>query len=241
MNAAPGLAAVQTTANSGFQNIISFGNHFGDYVVLENVEEVCESGHVPSHIRCPSYAKTGHPLDGPRVPEVKAEWQVEAMRDSCHLARSIMNTVGETIQAGMTTEDIDALVHKRVIESGAYPSPLNYRGFPKSVCTSVNNVACHGIPNKRRLVDGDIVSVDITVFSNGYHGDCCETYLIGNVDEAGKHLVNAARRCRDEAIAICRPGVPFSDIDNDYPGTMEEGMTFTIEPIVAQGSERLSF
>ncbi|XP_064111479.1 uncharacterized protein LOC135218971 [Macrobrachium nipponense] len=73
-------------------------NHFGDYVVLENVEEVCESGHVPSHIRCPSYAKTGHPLDGPRVPEVKAEWQVEAMRDSCHLARSIMNTVGETIQ-----------------------------------------------------------------------------------------------------------------------------------------------
>ncbi|XP_064112882.1 methionine aminopeptidase 1D, mitochondrial-like isoform X2 [Macrobrachium nipponense] len=139
----------------------------------------------------------------------------------------------------MTTEDIDALVHKRVIESGAYPSPLNYRGFPKSVCTSVNNVACHGIPNKRRLVDGDIVSVDITVFSNGYHGDCCETYLIGNVDEAGKHLVNAARRCRDEAIAICRPGVPFSDIDNDYPGTMEEGMTFTIEPIVAQGSEEV--
>ncbi|XP_066986470.1 methionine aminopeptidase 1D, mitochondrial isoform X2 [Macrobrachium rosenbergii] len=251
-------------------------NHFGDYVVLENVEEVCESGHVPSHIRCPPYAKTGHPLDGPRVPEVKAEWQVEAMRESCHLARSIMNTVGETIQAGMTTEDIDALVHKRVIESGAYPSPLNYRGFPKSVCTSVNNVACHGIPNKRRLVDGDIVSVDITVFSNGYHGDCCETYLIGNVDEAGMQLVNAARRCRDEAIAICGPGVPFSDIGakieetakmenvtlvpcftghgigqyfhgppdiyhcyNDYPGTMEEGMTFTIEPIVAQGSEEV--
>ncbi|XP_068220223.1 methionine aminopeptidase 1D, mitochondrial-like [Palaemon carinicauda] len=269
---------MSSTSNHSKRNLwdIFKRYNFGDYAVLDNVEEVCDSHHVPFHIKCPPYAETGQPLDGPRGPEVKAEWQVKAMRDSCHLARSIMNAVGKTIEAGMTTEEIDVLVHNKIIKSEAYPSPLNYQGFPKSVCTSVNNVACHGIPNKRQLIDGDIVSVDITVFYNGYHGDCCETYLIGNVDEAGRHLVNAARRCRDEAIAICGPGVPFSDIGakveeiakeekvtvvpcfvghgigqyfhgppdiyhcyNDYPGTMEEGMTFTIEPIVAQGSEEV--
>ncbi|KAK7075651.1 Methionine aminopeptidase 1D, mitochondrial [Halocaridina rubra] len=249
---------------------------FGDYAVIDRVGEVCKSCSVPAYIQYPPYADTGKPTQGPSGPEVKASWQVDSVRESCRIARSILNAVEENLKVGMTTEAIDAMLHQRIIDCGAYPSPLNYHGFPKSVCTSVNNVACHGIPDDRRLVNGDIISVDVTVYYNGYHGDCCETYLIGNVDDCGRHLVRAAKRCRDEAISICRPGMPFSAIGakieeiakeekitvvpcfvghgigkyfhgppdiyhcyNDYPGTMEEGMTFTIEPIVAQGSEEV--
>ncbi|XP_057611462.1 methionine aminopeptidase 1D, mitochondrial isoform X2 [Chionomys nivalis] len=173
----------------------------------------------------------------------------------------------------MTTEEIDALVHREIISHDAYPSPLGYGRFPKSVCTSVNNVLCHGIPDSRPLQDGDIINIDVTVYYSGYHGDTSETFLVGNVDERGKKLVEVARRCRDEAIAACRTGAPFSVIgntisrithqhglqvcphfvghgigsyfhghpeiwhhanDNDLP--MEEGMAFTIEPIITEGS-----
>nr|XP_020039508.1 methionine aminopeptidase 1D, mitochondrial isoform X1 [Castor canadensis] len=176
-------------------------------------------------------------------------------------------------EVDMTTEEIDALVHQEIIRHNAYPSPLGYGGFPKSVCTSVNNVLCHGIPDSRPLQDGDIINIDVTVYYNGYHGDTSETFLVGNVDECGKKLVEVARRCRDEAIAVCRAGAPFSVIgntiscithqnglqvcphfvghgigsyfhghpeiwhhanDNDLP--MEEGMAFTIEPIITEGS-----
>uniref|UniRef100_A0A8C6QGX4 Peptidase M24 domain-containing protein n=1 Tax=Nannospalax galili TaxID=1026970 RepID=A0A8C6QGX4_NANGA len=114
----------------------------------------------------------------------------------------------------MTTEEIDALVHHEIISHNAYPSPLGYGRFPKSVCTSVNNVLCHGIPDSRPLRDGDIINIDVTVYYNGYHGDTSETFLVGNVDECGKKLVAVARRCRDEAIAACGAGAPFSVIGN---------------------------
>lgn len=259
--------------NRGIWDIFKKAN-FGSYTVLDRVGEVSTAQQVPAHITCPLYAQTGDPPLSPSSPEVKADWQVQAMRDSCYLARSVLNIVGENIQVGITTEDIDKLVHNKIIENGAYPSPLNYLGFPKSVCTSVNNVACHGIPDDRQLVDGDIISVDVTVFYNGYHGDCCETYIVGNVDKAGQRLVEAARQCRDATIEICAPGVPFTAIGakvqevadqlgvtvvpcfighgigeyfhgppdiyhcyNTYPGCMEAGMTFTVEPIIAQGKE----
>ncbi|XP_041579462.1 methionine aminopeptidase 1D, mitochondrial isoform X3 [Vulpes lagopus] len=176
-------------------------------------------------------------------------------------------------EVDMTTEEIDALVHQEIIRHDAYPSPLGYGGFPKSVCTSVNNVLCHGIPDSRPLQDGDIINIDVTVYYNGYHGDTSETFLVGNVDECGKKLVEVARRCRDEAIAACRAGAPFSVIGNtishithqnglqvcphfvghgigsyfhghpeiwhhanDCDLLMEEGMAFTIEPIITEGS-----
>uniref|UniRef100_A0A8C0B1H8 Methionyl aminopeptidase type 1D, mitochondrial n=2 Tax=Neoaves TaxID=3078114 RepID=A0A8C0B1H8_9AVES len=114
----------------------------------------------------------------------------------------------------MTTEEIDSIVHHEIIRQNAYPSPLGYGGFPKSVCTSVNNVVCHGIPDSRPLQDGDIINIDVTVYYNGYHGDTSETFLVGNVDKSGQKLVEVARKCRDEAIAACRPGAPFSVIGN---------------------------
>uniref|UniRef100_A0A8D0D721 Methionine aminopeptidase n=1 Tax=Sander lucioperca TaxID=283035 RepID=A0A8D0D721_SANLU len=115
---------------------------------------------------------------------------------------------------GMTTDEIDFIVHQETIKHNAYPSPLRYGGFPKSVCTSVNNVVCHGIPDSRQLQDGDIINVDVTVYLDGYHGDTSETFLIGQVDEVGQRLVEAARRCRDEAIAACKPGAPLCVIGN---------------------------
>uniref|UniRef100_A0A8C6YLI0 Methionyl aminopeptidase type 1D, mitochondrial n=1 Tax=Nothoprocta perdicaria TaxID=30464 RepID=A0A8C6YLI0_NOTPE len=114
----------------------------------------------------------------------------------------------------MTTEEIDSIVHHEIIRQNAYPSPLGYGGFPKSVCTSVNNVVCHGIPDSRPLQDGDIINIDVTVYYNGYHGDTSETFLVGNVDQSGQKLVEVARNCRDAAIAACGPGAAFAVIGN---------------------------
>ncbi|ERE71994.1 methionine aminopeptidase 1D [Cricetulus griseus] len=228
---------------------------------------------VPKHIKKPDYVTTGIVPDWGDSIEVKNEDQIQGLREACQLARHILLLAGKSLKVDMTTEEIDALVHREIISHDAYPSPLGYGRFPKSVCTSVNNVLCHGIPDSRPLQDGDIINIDVTVYYNGYHGDTSETFLVGNVDECGKKLVEVARRCRDEAIAACRAGAPFSVIgntisritqqnglqvcphfvghgigsyfhghpeiwhhanDNDLP--MEEGMAFTIEPIITEGS-----
>ncbi|CAH1176142.1 unnamed protein product [Phaedon cochleariae] len=232
---------------------------------------------VPEYIKKPSYFSNGIPSeDVPNYPEIKNAGQIKCMRESCELAANILKNVGEFIEVGKTTDDIDVFVFHQCIKYNAYPSPLNYKNFPKSVCTSVNNVACHGIPDDRPLEDGDIINIDITIFYNGYHGDCSKTFLIGNVDTEGRDLVEATEICLKEAIQICKPGVLFRDIGacinqkaynlgfqvipcfighgighyfhgppdiyhigNNYPGRMEAGMTFTIEPILTQGSEMI--
>lgn len=224
---------------------------------------------VPSHIEVPNFSI----FRTPRSIDRKSGLQIEKMRDSCRLARKVLNTLGKQIKVGITTDEIDKIAHDIIIENNAYPSPLFYRGFPKSVCTSVNNVACHGIPDDQPLEDGDIITVDVTVYYNGYHGDCAETYAVGSVDEGGKSLMMAAKQCRDVAISACSPEKPFSVIgktvssvaeslgfkvmpafcghgigrhfhslpdiyhfDNNFRGTMEEGMTFTIEPVISESS-----
>ena len=113
----------------------------------------------------------------------------------------------------MTTNQIDELVTSLCFDAGAYPSPLNYRGFPKSVCTSVNNVVCHGIPDDRPLVDGDIVNVDVTVFVGGVHGDCSETFAVGDgVCERGIKLMEVAKGALDVGLEQCGPGKPVRGI-----------------------------
>uniref|UniRef100_A0A8C5KGJ4 Methionine aminopeptidase n=1 Tax=Jaculus jaculus TaxID=51337 RepID=A0A8C5KGJ4_JACJA len=169
---------------------------------------------VPKHIKKPDYVTTGIvPKWGDSI-EVKNEDQIQGLRQACQLARHVLLLAGKSLKVDMTTEEIDTLVHQEIISHNAYPSPLGYGGFPKSVCTSVNNVLCHGIPDSRPLQDGDIINIDVTVYYNGYHGDTSETFLVGNVDACGKKLVEVARRCRDEAIAACRAGAPFSVIGN---------------------------
>src|SRR5205085_5132935 len=104
--------------------------------------------------------------------------------------------------------------HEACIEREFYPSPLNYSGFPKSCCTSLNEVICHGIPDMRPLEDGDILNIDITVFHRGFHGDLNETLLIGTVDPESKNLVDNAYECLDEAIKIVKPGTRYRDVGN---------------------------
>lgn len=141
--------------------------------------------------------------------------EIDEMRASCQLAARTLMMVGENLRAGMTTEDINTLVHDFILAHDAYPSPLNYKGFPKSVCTSVNDVVCHGIPGPQVLTDGDIINVDVTTLlpaKNGFHGDTSATFYVGEPAPQVKHLVEVTRECLEIGIAQVRPGARVGDI-----------------------------
>lgn len=137
------------------------------------------------------------------------------MREACQLAADTLVMVGKHLRAGMTTDDINTLVHDYTLKHGAWPSPLNYNGFPKSVCTSVNEVVCHGIPGPRVLVDGDIINVDVTSYlpaKNGFHGDTSATFYIGTPSEEAKKVTEVARRSLELGIAEVHEGARIGDI-----------------------------
>jgi methionyl aminopeptidase len=166
---------------------------------------------VPDGIARPDYAETGEP--GPWTePLVRPPDVIERMRRACRAAAEVLEVVGTAVRPGMTTDALDAMAHEECIARGGYPSPLNYHGFPKSLCTSVNEVICHGIPDDRALVDGDIVNLDVTIFLDGVHGDTNATFLVGEVDEESHRLVTVTHECLLDGIAAVRPGRPISDI-----------------------------
>ncbi|KAI9264203.1 methionine aminopeptidase, merops subfamily M24 [Phascolomyces articulosus] len=169
---------------------------------------------IPDRLARPYYAddRTSSKWE-PTIPIVTLD-EIPFLRQAGQLAREVLEIGGKMCKPGTTTDQIDAVIHEKIIEKGAYPSPLNYSGFPKSVCTSVNNVIAHGIPDDRELQDGDIINIDVTVFLNGYHGDTSATFLVGDVDSRGKELVKYTKECLEQAIAICGPGIPFSEIGN---------------------------
>lgn len=137
------------------------------------------------------------------------------MREACQLAADTLVMVGKHLAPGMTTDDINTLVHDYTIKHGAWPSPLNYHGFPKSVCTSVNEVVCHGIPGKRVLKDGDIINVDVTSYypaKNGFHGDTSATFYVGTPSDAAKLVTEVSRMCLELGIAEVREGARIGDI-----------------------------
>jgi len=166
---------------------------------------------VPPHIPRPDYAETGVPGRGSgrltRTPE-----ELPRMRRACKAAARLLRLAGEQVKPGVTTDAIDAFVHQTTIDMGGYPSTLNYRGFKKSLCTSVNEIICHGIPDSRPLQDGDIVNLDVTIFLDGFHGDTNATFLVGNVDEESKQLVRVTKECLMLGIEAVKPGRPVSDI-----------------------------
>ncbi len=147
--------------------------------------------------------------------EIMTPTMIEQMRASCQLAAATLVYVGENIDAGMTTEQINEMVHEYIVSRDAYPSPLNYRGFPKSVCTSINEVVCHGIPGPRVLKDGDIINVDVTTYfpaKHGFHGDTSVTFYIGEPSDAAKHVTETARRCLELGVAEVAHGKRIGDI-----------------------------
>ena len=144
---------------------------------------------------------------------VKSEKEIDLMREPCKIVRDTLAFVGSKIKAGMTTKEVDELVERYIRASGAIPSCLGYGGFPASACVSVNEMVVHGIPNEETyLKNGDIVSVDVVAYKNGYHGDACRTFCIGDVQEDVKKLVQVTEECFFKGIEGLCAGTPLYDI-----------------------------
>jgi methionyl aminopeptidase len=227
---------------------------------------------VPSSITAPEYVGRKRPRLG--EPDVKDAETIERMRVAGRIAAQALAEVGRHVEPGVTTDELDRVGHEFLISHGAYPSTLGYRGYPKSLCTSLNEVICRGIPDDTVIADGDIVNVDITAYIGGVHGDTNATFLAGNVDEESRLLVERTREAMMRGIRAVAPGRPLNAIGRviesyarrfgygvvrdftghgigttfhsglvvphfDDPETtviMEEGMTFTIEPMLTLGT-----
>jgi methionyl aminopeptidase len=160
---------------------------------------------VPAHIPRPEYV--GRPAPAKFTgSEVKDADTIERMRAAGKLAAQARELVGAAVRPGVTTDELDRIGHEFLCDQGAYPSTLGYRGFPKSLCSSVNEVVCHGIPDSRMVEDGDIVNIDITAYLDGVHGDTNATFLAGDVDEETRELVDRTREALQRGIKAVRPG-----------------------------------
>jgi methionyl aminopeptidase len=231
---------------------------------------------VPASIARPEYARTGEPSSRASR-AIRTDSEIEAMRIAGRVAAETLVEVGRHIAPGVTSDELDRIGHEYMVAAGAYPSTLNYRGFPKSLCTSVNEIVCHGIPDARRLQDGDIVNVDVTAFIGGVHGDTSCTFLVGDVDERSAELVRVTRAAMHAGIEVVRPDARIYEIGRAIErsvapggyGVVREfighgigdqfhtslqiphyfdprndtvllpGMTFTIEPMINLGTNRL--
>ena len=202
------------------------------------------------------------------------------MKEAGKLAAELLSETGLRVQAGVSTQELNDFAHKFTIKRGATPAPLNYRGFPRSICTSINNVVCHGIPAKQEVLkDGDIINIDVTVILNGYHGDTSRMFTVGTIPESTRKLIDDTEKAMWVGIETIRPDGRISDIgeaiDNfltpagygivrDLTGhgigrnfhedpsvphyrqnhvrvRMRPGMTFTVEPMVNQGTHEVIF
>ena len=228
---------------------------------------------VPPQITRPEYV-------GKKAParfvgsEIQSLETIEKMRIAGKIAAQALAEVGRNITPGITTDELDRIGHDFLCDLGAYPSTLGYRGFPKSLCASLNEVICHGIPDSTVVQDGDIVNIDITAYINGVHGDTNATFFAGDVDEESRLLVERTQESLNRAIAAVMPGRPISVIgrviesyakrfgygvirdftghgisttfhsgliiphydDETFSTIIEEGMTFTIEPMLTLGT-----
>jgi len=198
---------------------------------------------VPVHIPRPDYAldKHGRPRHRDTAQPKDAE-TIALMRVAGRAAAEVLREVGAAIRPGVSTDELDRIAHEECIARGGYPSPLGYGGsvmpFPKSLCTSVNEVICHGIPDSTVLQDGDIVNCDVTIFLDGVHGDTNATFLVGDVDEESRRLVDVTRECLDVGIEAVRPGGKVRDIGKAIQAYAEERGYGVIRAFVGHGVGR---
>ncbi|KIK64237.1 hypothetical protein GYMLUDRAFT_161835 [Collybiopsis luxurians FD-317 M1] len=220
-------------------------DNFGYYsVILPDEPFVFGVSHikprnVPDHIKRPPYALNGSSKDIQEGAEDRAGKiplggdAEQKLRSAASLAREVREYAGSLVKVGTTTNTIDAAVHDYIISHGAYPSPLLYNGFPKSCCTSINNIITHGIPDNRPLEDGDIVNIDVTIYLNGYHGDTSQTWLVGDVDLPGRLLCSITNQALEAGISACGPGQPFKNIGQAIHAVIEpqyQGFDFCVSP-----------
>ncbi len=206
---------------------------------------------------------------------IKTPEEIQKMRVAGRMAAEVLEMIGDYVKAGVTTAELDTICHNYITQvQNAIPAPLNYKGFPKSICTSVNQVVCHGIPSEKKILkNGDIINIDITVIFDGYHGDTSKMFYVGEVAPHADRLCTITQECLYKAIALVKPGTRLGDIghviqqhaEKNYfsvvreycghgigkifheepqvvhygkPGTgftLQEGMTFTIEPMINAG------
>lgn len=143
---------------------------------------------------------------------IKTKNDIDGIKKSSELTTRILDMVGENIKIGMTTNQLNDLVHEYTIKNGGYPAPLNYMGYPKSICTSINNVICHGIPNETVIKNGDIINVDITTIVDGYYSDASRMYKMGNISEKANRLVECTLECLNLGIKAVKPYKSISEI-----------------------------
>lgn len=174
---------------------------------------------VPRSIERPDYADDPRGIPRSEISskksgliEVLSPQDIEGVKRACVLGREVIEVAARMIRVGVTTDEIDAAVHQACLDRDCYPSPLNYYTFPKSCCTSVNEVVCHGIPDLRPLQDGDIVNIDISLYHKGFHADLNETYFVGKIDSESQMLVTTAFECLDQAIKAVKPGMRYRDV-----------------------------
>jgi methionyl aminopeptidase len=167
---------------------------------------------VPRSIARPSYALLGEP--GPtHPPRARTAEELANMRVACDIASEALAAAAAAVAPGVTTDELDRIAHEVIVERGAYPSTLNYRGYPKSTCISINEVICHGIPDlQTELFEGDIVTIDVTAYYGGVHGDLNQTFAVGEVDQHAKDLMAATRRATEVGIEAVKPGGQVRDI-----------------------------
>lgn len=159
---------------------------------------------------------------------IKTTEEITRMRVACRLAAEVLEMVTPKVGAGISTDELDAWCHDYIVRvQKAIPAPLHYRGFPKSICASVNHQVCHGIPGPKRLKDGDIVNLDITVIKDGFHGDTSKMFLVGTPTPLARRLVQATQQCLYRGIAMVRPGAHLGDIGAAIQ-TLAEAERFTI-------------
>ena len=209
---------------------------------------------------------------------IKTPEEIEFMRTAGKLAADVLLMIEPHVTAGVSTDELDKICHDYIVnEQGAIPAPLNYRGFPRSICTSINHVVCHGIPGDKKLKNGDIINIDITVIKDGYHGDTSKMFLLGEPSIRANRLVEITYQCMSLGIKMIKPGMQLGDIGHaiqqhaeshnysvvrEYCGhgigrvfheepqilhygqkgtgmALEEGMTFTVEPMINLGKRHV--
>lgn len=144
---------------------------------------------------------------------IKSPNEIEKMRIAGRLAAEVLEMIEPYVQIGTTTEELDRICHDYIVNvQHAIPAPLNYKGFPKSICTSINHVVCHGIPNERKLKDGDILNIDVTIIKDGYHGDTSKMFMLGTTSIIAHRLVRVSQECLYKGISLVHPGVDLKDI-----------------------------
>ena len=194
---------------------------------------------VPDHIDRPDYALDRKGRTATRESaKPKSPETLEKMRVAGKAAAEVLRAVGAAVRPGITTDDLDAIAHQECIARGGYPSPLGYHGYPKSLCTSVNEVICHGFPDSTVLHDGDIVNCDVTIYLDGVHGDTNATFLVGDVDEESRQLVEVTRECLALGIAAVRPGGTVRDIGRAIQAHAEQHGYGVVRAFVGHGIGR---